>query len=80
MLIADESVTFLVLHTVVKSHASAHVRKLGFPENFACGMILGFGIWNAAQGILNPAKTGIQNPSSSVKGWNPVPRISVYCQ
>ena len=65
---------------VVKSHASPHVGKLGFRENFASGMILGFGIWTTAQGILNPAKIGIQNPSSSVKGWNPVPRISVYCR
>ena len=37
--------------------------------------ILGFGIWKTAQGIRNPLRIGIQNPSSTDKDWNPVPGL-----
>ena len=37
--------------------------------------ILGFGIRNTAQGIRNPTKIGIRNPSSTYKGRNPVAGI-----
>ena len=38
--------------------------------------ILGFGIRNTARGIRNlTLKTGIRNPSSTDKDWNPVPAI-----
>ena len=37
--------------------------------------ILGFGIWNIAQGIWNPANFGIRNRISIDKDWNPVTGI-----
>ena len=44
-------------------------------ENFVYGIfhgILGFGIWNTVQGIPNPLRIGIQNPSSTDEDWNQV--------
>ena len=50
---------------------SRHVRESGqIPA-----MTLGFGNPSTGQGIRNPTKGGIQNPSSTQKDWNPVPGI-----
>ena len=51
-------------------------------ENFVYGIfhgILGFGIWNTVQGIRNPLRIGIQNPSSTDEDWNQVSGIRNPC-
>ena len=67
-------------HAILSSH---------HPENFCLwdpesakillveSGIQGIGIWNTAQGNRNyiPLTIGIQNPSYTVKDWNPVPGI-----